>query len=331
MFIPRFGFTSTNVIAKLGEVKAFPMQVIFGNTNPTLWTALIGITTPVLCYAGYRIVKWINALALESDEQEVAYEYRYIKELDQMLQSQLDDIEQPQFAGQDTIKVGKNIFSLETWRSLTRNYRKRLVRKAVAVPIVKKVPVPAEQFDWQNSYVTDQLPNGKSIVMRYEPSTESFWWYCDTNTVQYKYLETVARKYVCDFNRLDVFIDIREELRRGQKEANATENTKAPRGEKGDKEESGEGTGTTNQRQVYAKFKSYNKKTYRADPSSNKKRVVIKAKANRYSYKGSIARELAETKLQYERAILGESKATSGDTNSVSYTDWIKTKGHSWE
>ena len=271
--------------------------------NMNMWTAMVSISIPLLGYVGYKTYKWVQDI---TREQELAYEYYYQEELDQLMETKIDDLENPHLANQDTIKIDSKLYSLkEFFTTLPRNYRKRLVRQAERLPIIKKTPVPYEEFDWQNSYTNDATPRG-TIYMRYEPDTESFWYYTDDKNIPYKYLETVARKYVCEHNRLDVFIDIREELRKGAEAMKETGSQPA-------EEEN------VNQQTVYAKFKKYNRKNARASNSS-KKRVVVKARANRYSYRGTIE--------DFERIIYGDTKESAADLpENVSYSEYIASLG----
>lgn len=265
--------------------------------NINLWTAMVSISLPLLGYVGYKTYKWIKEV---SKEHEIAYEYYYQEELDQLMETKLDDLENPHLADKDTIKVDSKLFSLKDFfSSLPRNYRKRLVRNAKATPIIKTIPVPYNEFDWQGSYTQDETPRG-TVYMRYEPDTESFWYYTNDKNIPYKYLETVARKYVCEFNRLDVFIDIREELRKSaetlKEQATQTEEVDA------------------NQKKIYAKFKKYNHKNARATNSS-KKRVIVKARANRYSYRG--------TKEDFENLVLeDDQKDIDTKPEELSYSEY---------
>lgn len=337
-----FKYNFFNLKNNISSFSSFlPME-----TSDKVWTTLIGLTVPVLCYAGYKVWKWIKSV--EDDNKVEPYEYKYIKELDDMLQTKLDDIQNPEMADIDTIRIGKFIFPLDVFKSFKRNFRKRLIRKTDEEPIVKRVPIPAEEFDWKNAYVEEFVPNnnsksvinsinisetnediseivnGKRVLMRYEPDTESFWWYSDSSSIQYKYLETIARKYVYDFNRLDVFIDIRDELKKG---------VEASKKHKKDQEENSENkdddkTKSMNEKKIYAKFKRYNKKAARTDPTLGNKMMIIKAKANRYSYKGKIC--------EYEKLMDEKNKANGGneennDLENVSWSEWKKINFDYWK
>ena len=319
-------------------------------TNPNLWTTLLGLTGVAICYVGYKAWTWIGKVRREHDklsqERKNRYEYKYLDKLDSLLQSTLDDVENPELSEVDTIKVGGSLMPMAVFKSFTRNMRKRMVRKAETAPVVKRVSVPAEEFDWEGSYVEDMVPvgtsrdpaDGKNVVMRYDPETDSFLWYCDNPSVQYKYLETVARKYVCDYNRVDVFVDIRDELKKAEAENRKKEESAG--GEEGDADdEAVVHESDANKKKVYAKFKRYNKKAARADPSTGGKTVILKAKSNRYTYKGKLE--------EYEK-IVGANKdedvvIEDGDgegvscgsakkkrAESVSWSEWKIGSFHNW-
>ena len=286
--------------------------IVFTGYNRGLWTLLAGLSVPLVAYAGYKAWTWLVDAEVKA---ELAYEYKYQTELDELLDGQVDDLENPDLKDQDTIKIDSSIFSLERFKSFSRNSRKKLVRRAVKQPRVKRVAIPANEFDWDNSFTSDETPRGK-VVMKYCPETESFWYYSDSPNIPYKYLETVARKYVCDHNRLDVFVDIREELRKGTEEAK--QQTEKVKTEEGNKQES------HTSKQIYAKFKRYNKKNARS--SANSKRItVIRAKANRYSHRGKIA--------DFDELLEKKASADKEDDTKVpmTYMEWVRLNENVWE
>lgn len=300
-------------------------------TNPRMWAALLGLTGAAVCFAGYKVWVWVDNVRRKKQDAEKErssrYEYKYLGELDALLQATLDDVENPDMANVDKIKVGGNVFPLSVFKGFSRNLRKRMVRNADEVPVVTRVSIPADVFDWVGSYAEDMVPvgssrdpaEGKKVVMRYDPETEAFWWYCDNPSVQYKYLEAVARKYACDFNRADVFVDIRDELKRGEEESTRRQEGGA---------DAVAHENDTNQKKVYAKFKKYNKKAARVDPTLGGKRVVLKAKSNRYSYKGKMAdyEKMVNTR---DEVVVDDSDVGSCDsgkrkrqTETVSWSQW---------
>ena len=300
--------------------------------NQTIWNLLSGVTGLVLGYAGYKIFRWFSH---EQYLKEVAYEYKYETELDELLDGQMDDLNNPEMKDQDTIKIGSSLFSLNVFKSFSRNYRKKLVRRSDEKPRVKRVAVPADEFDWSNTYVSDETPRG-DVAMRYCPDSESFWYYSDSANIPYKYLETVARKYVCENNRLDVFVDVREELKKGYAEMKKLreEDAKAVDAKDSDNNNDNGAEGSRTKKQIYAKFKSYNKKTARAAPNA-KKGVVVVARANRYSYKGKFddyQKLNAKRQNSASVEVIGEETEKGAPTpDKVSYTEWLKINGHEWK
>jgi hypothetical protein len=68
----------------------------------------------------------------------------------------------------------------------------------------------------KNNFILEKTPLG-NVIMYYNNSRESFEYYSD-NTIPYRFLETVGRKYVKTFNCKQIYFDMEFELRK-QKEA----------------------------------------------------------------------------------------------------------------
>ena len=63
----------------------------------------------------------------------------------------------------------------------------------------------------KNNFIIEHTPLG-NVIMIYDSDRSSFKYYSDS-TIPYRYLETVARKYVKTFNCRPLFVDMEEELR----------------------------------------------------------------------------------------------------------------------
>jgi hypothetical protein len=83
-----------------------------------------------------------------------------------------------------------------------------------------EAPVPSA-----TSHVRDTTPQG-DVIMTYDGERGMFCYYSDKRTVQFKYLESVARKYVIEHGCKRLHIDIRKEIAKA-KTAAATETMKA--------------------------------------------------------------------------------------------------------
>lgn len=160
----------------------------------------------------------------------------------------------------------------------------------------------------ENAHVKVGLPlTYGDIILTYNAETESFVYYCRTANVPYKYLETVARKFVVDYGCPNLYVDIRREYEVAVARA---ERNKAGAGGGGSGGEGGEGEGVaaaggggeeaSEQQSVFANFKSYNRKHQQHQqqqhgqkqaemlPDLNTTTAVLREKANRYSYRGKV-------------------------------------------
>ena len=75
-----------------------------------------------------------------------------------------------------------------------------------------------------NSHVRETTPQG-DVIMTYDADRTLFCYYCDKRTVQFKYLEPVARKYVVEHGCKRLYIDFREEMAKAANAANAANST----------------------------------------------------------------------------------------------------------
>ena len=158
----------------------------------------------------------------------------------------------------------------------------------------------------KNCYVMESTPLG-NVLMIYDPERETFRYYSD-NTIPYRYLEPVGRKYVKLYNCRPIFVDMEEELKlaeeRWEKEKRDKEQKEEE--EKRKTEELKEQNKVVEQKKsVFAKFKSYNKDSVagkmmaappknsipnkQLTPEQENEKILLKEKANRYTYEGKIS------------------------------------------
>ena len=139
--------------------------------------------------------------------------------------------------------------------------------------------------DLELNTITDTTPRG-DVLMYYSKLLNSFIYYSKTKEIQYKYLETVARKYVIKYNCKRLYVDIRKEYEKGvQKYKEMKEKEEHDKKEKleGESDKSKE----NKKKQLFVALKTYNRK---ADVSAKQKDkiYILKEQANRYSYRGKI-------------------------------------------
>jgi hypothetical protein len=154
-----------------------------------------------------------------------------------------------------------------------------------------------------NCYVMEKTPIG-NVIMIYQKDKESFKYYSDCN-IPYRYLEVVARKYVKLFNCRPIFVDMEEELHLFEEKWEKEQELKKIKEEE-DKKKAEESTIKIEpKKNVFAKFKSYNKdvggKISMAAPPKNSipnktisenkenEKILLKERANRYTYEGKFA------------------------------------------
>ena len=139
--------------------------------------------------------------------------------------------------------------------------------------------------------VTETTPRG-DVLMYYSSKLGTFVYHSHTKEIPYNYLETVARKYVIEYNCKKLYIDIRKEYEKGvqkykeikakeEEEKNAADETKEKENKK---------------KQIFANFKTYNRKG-EVHNKQNDKIYILKEQANRYSYRGKIE-EYSEAKVE---------------------------------
>jgi hypothetical protein len=160
---------------------------------------------------------------------------------------------------------------------------------------------------FKKKYVIEHTPLG-NVLMFYNHDKLAFEYYSDL-TVPYRYLETVARKYVLTFNYRPLYIDMEEELK--EYERKLQEKIAKEKQEIEKNKNDSDTSSTTKTKDVFAKFKSYNKEAgtgrvntapppknsipqnrmnvnlkEKKDGSNNNEKMLLKENANRYSYQG---------------------------------------------
>ena len=129
-----------------------------------------------------------------------------------------------------------------------------------------------------NSIVMDYTPVG-NVLLFYNAERETFDYYSN-NTVPYRFLETVARKFVINNNCRHLYVSDYDKDTNNNAVADEDIVVK-------DEEEEPKAS-------VFAKFKSYNRGSIKTagaprNNSVSKPENMVKKRTNRYSYKGKIS------------------------------------------
>jgi hypothetical protein len=162
----------------------------------------------------------------------------------------------------------------------------------------------------KNNILFETTPNG-NVLMFYDSKRTSFIYYADT-AIPYRYLESVARKYVTTYHCLHLYIDMKKEIAEAEKKINDKKLEEKQRLEKqkleGEEEKNKEDRDKDTMevpRNVFAKLKNYNagsntvikgNKVAETNPNRNatnttinsKKEYILKENANRFSYEGKM-------------------------------------------
>lgn len=163
-----------------------------------------------------------------------------------------------------------------------------------------------------NSFVMENTPQG-NVVMFWDVKRDTFSYYAD-HLIPYRFLEVVGRKYVLLNDCRKLFIDMEEEIKTAEKKLEEKKKQKEEEEEKQKQNKKDESTDSKiaveqPKKSVFAKLKSYNRdnsvksSTVALDSkkpqpnipkntSVNTKQdenMILKERANRYSYQGRMA------------------------------------------
>ena len=174
-----------------------------------------------------------------------------------------------------------------------------------------------EQLDQlKNKILLENTPLG-NVIMFYDNNRETFTYYSDS-TIPYRFLETVARKYVVLNDCKNIFVNMDEEIKVAEKKLEEKKQKKLEEDEKNNLQKD------LNQpvpirKNIFAKLKSYNKDSglkvagisgdYKGGAKkniteTNEKNMILKENANRYSCEGKINNFSFYDKTKFENSTL---------------------------
>jgi hypothetical protein len=147
-------------------------------------------------------------------------------------------------------------------------FENRFLREYDELADDPEAPVPAA-----HAHVRETTPQG-DVIMRYDADRAMFCYYCDKRSVQFKYLEPVARKYVVEHGCKRLYIDMRKELAKTTTSAATTS-----------------AATTSATKSVFAQLKKYGHGV-KPKPSSSAPApapIPLKEQVTRYWYCGNLA------------------------------------------
>ena len=138
--------------------------------------------------------------------------------------------------------------------------------------------------------IREETPKGE-VLMYYSHEYESFVYYAKTKEIPYKYLETLARRYVIIYDCKKLYIDIRKEYEKGLNKYKELKENKTSESLVSGQVEKNE----NKKKQLFASFKTYNRKG-EVNAKQKDKIYILREKANRYSYRGKIEEYKEDTR-----------------------------------
>ena len=187
-----------------------------------------------------------------------------------------------------------------TYHFLRARNKKKLVKKELPEHIkyengwyaeldeFKKILImPTPMLSDPPPIIKEVTPRGE-ILMYYDVKNKAFEYYSNNKNLPYKTLDAVARKYVCLHNVPSIYIDIREEVKKGMDKC-------LKKMKDGNKDASVDVTKPTSAASsifaVYKNYKSGATATSGADSNGigkSSKKVILKDNVNKFICKGRI-------------------------------------------
>ena len=171
--------------------------------------------------------------------------------------------------------------------------------------------------------IKETIPRVGEVLMYYDSELESFVYYSKTKEIPYKYLETVARKYVINYDCKKIYVDIRKEYEKGVNKCKEIKER-----EKASAEQTGtdaEHTGENKKRQLFVKLKSYNRKA-EVNSKQKDKIYILRELSNRYSYRGKIEEYKEPVTSECENSIPTDDTDPTIDKKTIDFYTFKKFK-----
>jgi hypothetical protein len=144
--------------------------------------------------------------------------------------------------------------------------------------------------------------------MYYDVKNKEFVYYSNNKNLPYRTLDAVARKYVCLHNVPSIYVDIREEVKKGFEKCK-------------NKAKCVDSANTTSSSSLYAVYKNYKSgttaTTSAADSNGvgkNSKKVILKDNVNKFIFKGRIDDYALDVKAREKKE--KSSKTRNGNENN---------------
>ena len=156
--------------------------------------------------------------------------------------------------------------------------------------------------------IQEATPRGE-ILMYFDVKNKEFVYYSNNKNLPYRTLDAVARKYVCLHNVPSIYVDIREEVKKGFEKCK-------------NKSKCVDSATTTSSSSLYAVYKNYKSgtttTTSAADSNGvgqNSKKVILKDNVNKFIFKGRIDDYALDVKAREKKEKLSKKTRNEIDEN----------------
>jgi len=159
--------------------------------------------------------------------------------------------------------------------------------------------------------IQEATPRG-DILMYYDVKNKEFVYYSNNKNLPYRTLDAVARKYVCLHNVPSIYVDIREEVKKGFEKCK----------NKAKCVDSATTTSSSSSSSMYAVYKNYKSgataTTSAADSNGvgkNSKKVILKDNVNKFIFKGRIDDYALDVKAREKKEKSSKKTRNENDGN----------------
>ena len=204
------------------------------------------------------------------------------------------------------------------WYAELDEFKKRLI---MPMPMLSEPPPTIQEV----------TPRGE-ILMYYHVDNKAFEYYSNNKNLPYKTLDAVARKYVCTHNVPSIYVDIREEVKKGMDKCLK---------KKGDNKDTCLDVAkptTSAASSIYAVYKNYKSGETAAtsdgngNVGNNSKKVILKENVNKFIFKGRIddyaldvkAREKKKDSSKNEEKDNSDGNGNKNEEINISYSEFKK-------
>ena len=220
--------------------------------------------------------KLSNEIVLTEEEQFKEIEQRPAskKDIEKKVESEKDDLRKKIIIVETQLKEindkenvqkkNEHIKEIKTLNSELKKLNEKEITEEDVNSAAREFIINERFNSLKNNIIMEKTPLG-NVVMFYNNDRSSFEYYSD-NTIPYRYLEVIGKKYVITYKCKRIYVDMSKELEEAEKKL--AEKKQKEEDEK-KKQEDAEKTNHTSEsdarepqkKNVFAKFKTYNKDT----------------------------------------------------------------------